>query len=85
MDLRNHETGIPEHDAPPGELVSRQALRPLRLAGEISTSLVLATALVAGISSCNAAVLQETQLVNGTAKRAARNQCPLFGYNGSAV
>jgi len=60
-------------------------MRPLRLGGEISTSLVLSTTLVSGISSYNAAVLQETQLVNGTAKRAARNQFPLFGYNGPAA
>lgn len=35
MHLRNHETGPPELDAPPVELVSPQTLCPLCLGGEI--------------------------------------------------
>jgi len=35
MDLRNHETGTPELDVPPVELVSPQTLCPLCLGGEV--------------------------------------------------
>jgi hypothetical protein len=42
--------------------------------GEISICLILTSALVTGISRYYGAVPYETQLINSTGKRAARNQ-----------
>ena len=64
---------------------ARESGKDFERTGEISIWLILTGALVTGISRYYGAVPYETQLINGTGKRATRNQFQFICHYESAV